>query len=270
MSIISVLREECIKIGSGASNKHEILRCIAALAKKSDILDKVEEETIFEGLQRREEIASTGFENGVAIPHCFIEGIEDFVVGILIEPEGVDFDSIDEEKAKILVFIVGPESERNRHIKYLSNISHTLRIPEVCQELISAKHPTAVSEDFLRHASVETISRPDDATCLCYVFVQKEEKFEPVLEILQATDVRGISIIEANDANHYLQKMPLFASIMNDRAKGFNRIIISIISKELVNEVIRQIDLEAGGLEGDDGITVVVQENSFIYGSMIV
>jgi len=46
-------------------------------------------------LKDREEVGSTGFGNEIAIPHCVIDNISDFVVGVLVIPDGVDYNSID-------------------------------------------------------------------------------------------------------------------------------------------------------------------------------
>lgn len=270
MSIVSVLREECIERVGGILTKKEVLKTIAGLAKKCSLLDTTDEDFIFEALKKREEIASTGFENGIAIPHCFLDDLEDFVIGILVAPDGVDFDSLDKEKTKLFIFIMGPESERNRHIEYLSNISHTLRVPEVINELLNESDPSAIRESFLRHSGINTEDAEDTHHCLFYVFIQKEEIFQPVLEIFCAMNVQGLSVIEANDANTYLYSLPLFASILSDHRKGYNRIIVGVVKKSLSNEIIRQIDLAVNGLNKNEGVMVAVQECSVVAGSMII
>jgi hypothetical protein len=175
---------------------------------------------------------------------------------------------MDGEKTNIFVFIIGPEGERNRHIRYLSGISHTLRVPEVKNELLCAEHPESVMESFLRHSTVETVGDADDPTCLVKIFIQEEDLFEPVLEIVHSTDIKGVAVVEAENADTYLNKMPLFASIMSDKGKGYLRIIIAIINKSLINEVIRQVDIETGGFENNPGVSLVVQENTLVYGSL--
>jgi PTS system nitrogen regulatory IIA component len=61
-------------------------------------------------LQQRERIGTTGFGGGIAIPHCSLDDIEEFVVGLLIVSDGVDFESLDGKKTTTFFFIIGPKS----------------------------------------------------------------------------------------------------------------------------------------------------------------
>ena len=90
MSLFKDLKEECIQIGSDATNKEEVLKEIAKLAKQCSALDNVSETDLFQALLDRENIGTTGFEKGIAIPHCKLDSISEFVVGALVIPEGVD------------------------------------------------------------------------------------------------------------------------------------------------------------------------------------
>jgi mannitol/fructose-specific phosphotransferase system IIA component (Ntr-type) len=111
MGLFAGFRRECIQIGSGARGKEEVLAEIATLARKSEVLGKVTKKKIREALQERGRVGTTGFGNGIAIPDCGLEQIEEFVVGLLIIPEGVDFDSLDGKKTTTtFFFVIGPRS----------------------------------------------------------------------------------------------------------------------------------------------------------------
>ena len=91
MNLLNFVKNECIATGVSVSNKTECLQKVAQLAKKSSVLKNISEKEIFEALQNREELGSTGFENGIAIPHCRLENVEEFVVGFITIPDGIDF-----------------------------------------------------------------------------------------------------------------------------------------------------------------------------------
>jgi len=116
VKLFDLLRPECIKPGIEFPDKNAAIREIAILARKSLPLRDIDEEKIFQGLQQREKIGSTGFGNGIAIPHCRLDAVRDFVVGILTVPNGVDFEAMDGQKVHVIVFIVAParESEAGR------------------------------------------------------------------------------------------------------------------------------------------------------------
>ena len=110
MNLINLLRNECIQANADCTNRDQVLAAIAALAKKSAILDNMQESEIFKGLTDREDLSTTGFGNGIAIPHCRLDGVEDFVVGVLSVPAGAAFNAMDDEPVKLFVFIIAPSS----------------------------------------------------------------------------------------------------------------------------------------------------------------
>ena len=149
MDLVQSFRKECIQIGSAAQDKAGLLREIAALAVRSPVLAGYPPERIFAALQEREKIGSTGFGNGIAIPHCNLKDVEDFVVGVLILPRGIDFDALDKKQTRILFFIIGPEDRRNQHIQILSSISKLLKTPQTIEDLLGAQTPEKVFETVL-------------------------------------------------------------------------------------------------------------------------
>jgi len=116
MKLINVLRKECVVVGARFGDKSEALRRVAQVAKNSPVLKDVSEAEILAGLQDRESLGSTGFGNGIAIPHCRLCSVHDFVVGMITIPAGVDFKALDDREVKLMLFIIGPEKESNDHI----------------------------------------------------------------------------------------------------------------------------------------------------------
>ena len=100
------LNAEYIQTGFDKKDKASVLKAIAALAKKNPVLSTLSEDDIFKALKEREEIGSTGFGNEIAIPHCSLEGIDEFVVGMVTAPKGVQFNAIDKKKVKVFFFII--------------------------------------------------------------------------------------------------------------------------------------------------------------------
>ena len=267
MDIFKMLKDKCIQIGTKSTNKDEILKEIAKLAKKSPVLDKISEDFIFDALSAREELGSTGFENGLAIPHCHIKDIEDFVIGAIVVPEGIDFKSLDGNKTDLLFFIIAPEGERDKHIRALSAISRTLATKGVKEELLKLNTPTSFFEGFLRHSPDEVKVDGKLEKCFFNIASQDEEHFVAIVETLSSLSA-SVSIIEGKDINTYLDKLPLFASFWNTEDKGFHCLATGIINKKMVNELIRSIDSITGGLEENSTTAVTVQEVLISVGSL--
>jgi mannitol/fructose-specific phosphotransferase system IIA component (Ntr-type) len=267
MSIFNMLKEEYIGIGTKALNKPEILREIAKLVTKSPVLDNFSEDFIFNALSDREKVASTGFENGLAIPHCHLKEINDFVVGAIVVPEGIDFESLDGEKTDLLFFIIAPENARDKHIRILSTISRTLSFKGVKEELLKMKTPATFIESFLRHIPDEIKVEGELKKCFFNIASQNEEHFQAIVETLVSLSA-SVSIVEAQDINTYLDKTPLFASFWNTEGRGFHALVTGTINKKLVNELVRSIDSITGGLEENSTTTVNIQELLISSGSL--
>ncbi len=268
MNLYEILHEECIRVDFKPSDKISVLKEIAKLSKRNSILDNKSEDEILQGLQDREKLGSTGFGNYIAIPHCALDGISDFVIGIITVPDGVDFESLDRKKTELFVFIVVPNDRRNEHIRLLSKISSVLRDPEKVNEMLSGKSPSVVRESFLRHTVIEEEVKETKEYSLFYVVIQLEEKFNDILEIFTETDECSVTVIEANDASKYLYSLPLFSSFWSDKDKGFSRVIIAGVKKSLSNEVLRRINMVIEDLEEKSGILVLVHDVFYFNGSL--
>jgi len=184
MKLIDVLRKECVVAGAQLSDKAEALGEIVQVAKKSPILKDVSEQEILAGLEEREKLGSTGFGKGIAIPHCRLQSVTDFVVGLITVPSGVDFEALDAQKVTLIIFIIAPEAKSNEHLKLLSAISQTLLIPGVIKEILAESTTEAVCESFLRHTHAEIDTKKQTTKCQVNVFVQNENIFRDILEKL--------------------------------------------------------------------------------------
>lgn len=267
MSLFDVLRPEAICAHTAAASKGDILREIATLAKNFPCLEALSAEDIYEGLSKREELGSTGFGDGIAIPHCRLDGIEEFVVGLVTSKEGVDFDSLDKKPAHIFVFIIGPSTEVNDHVHLLSEISHALHVPGASNEILAETSAEPLRESFLRHVLDEVEDEKVDYS-LFHVFVQKEDLFENVLDVFTAMSTVSISVIDGNDSSEYLNSQPMFANFFTGDDNSFHRVIMATVQKRMANETQRQIDKIVGGLRTQKGVLVIIQDLFFIAGGL--
>ncbi len=268
MDLSKILSENCIQIGGNFSNKIDVLKYLAKLAKKNTVLDKISEEDVFQGFLEREKLGTTGFEKGIAIPHCAFDGISDFIVGMLILPEGVNFESIDKKKTKLFIFIILPKSKRNLHIQLLSKISNVLRIESNVREVLAIKDAGAAREYLLTQTFVDEKKEGKKDYNLFHVIVQDEDKFDDVLNVFMEIKDAAVSVIESNNGSSYLNSLPLFSSLWNNEEKGFNRIVVAVIKKSLSNEAIRKINILIDARQNNPGIMMFVQEVFYTNGSL--
>jgi mannitol/fructose-specific phosphotransferase system IIA component (Ntr-type) len=264
MNLIEHIPKGCIQIGSAARSKEEALHEIARLLLKTDAMSGLDEGTIYGALSERERIGSTAFGKGIAIPHCSFDEVEEFVIGVLAAPEGVDFGSLDKKPTRLFFCIVGPKAKRGEHIQILSSISKLLKTPDLTEKLVHAKNEEEV-KTLLREIPVrreEAVEKKDK--CLLSVFVQRDESFDDILQTVSAALKGSIAVVEANNAGYYLHKLPLFASFWSEQTKIPTRIIIAVVDKALSNDVIRRINLVVEGA----GVLITVCDLSYTAGDI--
>lgn len=268
MSLINSLRPECLQIGSKARNKTAVLHEISRLALKSAPLAPFSEDEIFNALQARENIGSTGFGQGIAIPHCSLKNLTEFIVGLLIIPEGIDFASLDGRKTSAFFFIIGPENKRNQHIQILSGVSRLLKSPADISRLIEAPDKETLKERFLSLVQYQDRGKEKKEKSLFQVFIQREDYFEDILQAFSAAVQGTISVIETNNAGYYLNTLPLFSAYWTEKDRGFNRIILAVVEKELCNDIIRRINLIVDDIDRESGVLITVHDLSYTSGSL--
>ena len=260
MDLLNLVKNECTATGASIKSKTECLKKVAQLAKKSSILANIPEAEIFEALQAREKLGSTGFENGVAIPHCRMENVEEFVIGIITIPEGIDFEALDGEKSNLILFIIAPQSKTNEHVRLLSTISNILRIKDARKEILSATSSEVLLESFLRYNRDEVDINKTGERNLFHITITNDDLFQNILQVVTSMEPASLSVIEAKQASEYLAKLPIFAGFWNDIESASNKIIIAQVDKALTNETIRRIEDVTGNLNECSEVSISVQE----------
>lgn len=267
MNLSTIIRPECVAVHTETGDKEKALELIAELAKRSSVLAATSQERIVEALREREKIGSTGFDDGVAIPHCRLDDVEDFTVGLLAAPAGFDFDADDDKKSTLLFFIIAPESRREEHIRILSAISRLCAMKNNRETLLQQKDSTSLREALLSRLPEEAEPKPMSENSVFHIAVQREDIFNDILEEVTAL-TPSVSVVEARDAVDYLHSLPLFSTFWSEESKGFHRLITGQLNRRLVNELIRGLDALCGGLEQSSGVSVTVQDALISAGSL--
>ncbi len=121
-------------------------KAIAVLASMFGERDGVTPEEIERVLLEREELQSTGIGEGVAIPHGALVQLKEQVAALLIVPDGVEFEAIDNAKVSILFGVIGPKRATGEHLKTLARVSRLLRSKEFRTRLVGSTSPLIAFE----------------------------------------------------------------------------------------------------------------------------
>lgn len=104
-----------------------------------------ERDKLLQALKEREQLCSTGMGDGVAMPHA-----RNALVGLVSDPvivfgrkvNGIAFDAVDGQPAKLFFLIVAPNV--TVHLRVLARLSRLLRNPRLRQDLLLAEHSSRV------------------------------------------------------------------------------------------------------------------------------
>ena len=112
MHLADFLDTDAIKTALPGGNKRSLMKQLAELAAQRLGLDS---STILAGLNEREQLGSTGFGQGVAIPHAKVEGL-DRIYGLFARlGEPVDYKAIDGRPVDLVFLLLSPPDAGAEH-----------------------------------------------------------------------------------------------------------------------------------------------------------
>ena len=139
MKITDLLSEKAIMLQGKANSKAEAIdQLVDLMMENGNIKDK---EAYKQVVLKREEEGTTGIGEGIAIPHGKTEVVSKPGLSAMVIPDGVDFQSLDGNPAKLLFLIAAPNTKDNVHLDVLSRLSTLLMDTEFRQALYNAKSP---------------------------------------------------------------------------------------------------------------------------------
>lgn len=144
MRLSELLRPEAVLLGVQGLDKWRVIGQLTDLLVAAGRLPQDKREAVLDALLARERSMSTGMENGVAIPHCSMEEIDDTLVSLGISAGGVDFESIDGRPTHLVLLLVTPKNKTKVHIRTLAEIAKLLNDAGFRDRLIGAASADAV------------------------------------------------------------------------------------------------------------------------------
>jgi len=114
-------------------------KALQSIAKTAGAALGISESVIFEALQRRESLGSTGVGDGVAIPHAPVPGLDRSFGCLARLRKPVAFDSIDGLPVDIVVVLLAPGDGRKDHLNVLACVARRLRAPSALDAIRAAR-----------------------------------------------------------------------------------------------------------------------------------
>lgn len=142
--ITEFITVESVNLDLKATNKTEAIVELTKLLEKSGKIENFDK--TLEALKEREKLGSTGIGKGVAIPHAKTEFSKELVIAFGISKQGVNFNSVDDEKVNLFFAFASPLKNSQTYLKILARISRLIRNDEFREKLLGAKTSQEVLE----------------------------------------------------------------------------------------------------------------------------
>ena len=138
MNLADILSEESVLVCTDLKTKRDIL---SQLAEKVAALTGHPAADIFEALNDRESLGSTGLGNGIAIPHGKYAGLKGVIAVFMKLTAAVDFESVDDQPVDIVMMLLAPMGAGADHLKALARVARVLRTDSVTEALRRTNDP---------------------------------------------------------------------------------------------------------------------------------
>ena len=142
MQLSEFLDFDAIKTAFPGGNKRSLLQQLANSAGQRLNLDSA---AILSSLAERERLGSTGFGQGVALPHGKIEGLTR-IYGLFVRlGEPVDFKALDKVPVDLVFLLLSPPEAGAEHLKALAAISRVTRHAPTLEKMRGARSRDALA-----------------------------------------------------------------------------------------------------------------------------
>lgn len=136
MNIRKAISKETVTLALQAREKSAIIEeLVDLLVAAGKVTDR---KAVLKCVLEREKKMSTGMHHGLAIPHGKTDTVEGLVAAVGLIREGVDFDCMDKQPAKIFILTVSPANRAGPHIQFLAEISRVMNRADLRKAILEA------------------------------------------------------------------------------------------------------------------------------------
>jgi PTS system nitrogen regulatory IIA component len=135
----SLINETRIRARAEVTSKMRLLEALAELLAPAAV--HCSAASVFDLLNERERLGSTGLGEGIALPHARIAGIEDAVGAFVQLRDGVSFDAPDDRPVDLAFGLLVPQDATEAHLKLLAGLAERFSEPRLRAALREAEVP---------------------------------------------------------------------------------------------------------------------------------
>ncbi len=144
MRVTDLLKNASIDLNAHVKDKPDAISHLVDLMDKGGNLKNKAQ--YLKDVQAREASGTTGLGDGIATPHAKSAGVKAPGLAAMTIPEGIDFQSMDGNPARLFFAIAAPDGGNDEHLMILSKLATMVMDPDFKEALIKAK----TKEEFLK------------------------------------------------------------------------------------------------------------------------
>jgi len=137
MKISTYLDRQDVTVEVPVGNKEQVLASLVELLAGNH--PEFSRDQLLQILLKREQLRSTGIEDGVAFPHGRVPGLGELVACFGICRPGVDFQSFDGKPTHFFFVLLIPERAQGSHLKALARLNRLFQERAFRERLLAAR-----------------------------------------------------------------------------------------------------------------------------------
>jgi len=117
-------------------DKGDLLRYM--IEKVSTIYGSLDSDRAYKKLMSSEAEDSSGIGNGAALPHLYVDELDQTIISIARIPGGIDFSAIDEKPVHLVCLILSDPDFQQNHLNLLAYFARKFQMPTLIDEILKA------------------------------------------------------------------------------------------------------------------------------------
>lgn len=144
MKLSDVLDETVIKAELESEDKEEVFaELIELLVRAGQVRDR---DAALQAILTREDMATTGIGNGIAVPHGKDASIPTLTAALGISRSGIEYDAADGGPVHVVFLVLAEVNNPGPHVQCLGEIARLLMVPGFCERVRRAENAEQVLE----------------------------------------------------------------------------------------------------------------------------
>jgi len=135
--LTGLLSTSRIRLNVSAPSKKRMLEELAGLLSHNR--PDLHRDTVFQVLNERERLGSTGIGDGIALPHGRLNGLTEPLAAVIRLRQALDFDSVDDRPIQLIVGLLVPANATEQHLNILASLAETFNNTEQREAIFRAR-----------------------------------------------------------------------------------------------------------------------------------